>query len=683
MINASGFHRPRRPAEDTITYLRGLPLNVEEAHKEVALYQAAIDLQQHHDDEDDEFPQNLAAALSALNEVRGEVASLAGDEKGSQSLEILAQIAAPHSEIAARCLLHACSGYCLHLATHRYGSHVLQTILQLSMQSLSKQDFALDEEAPSSLREYAEDAGISLPSLYDSICATVEELSPHSAELAVHLCGSHVLRTLLCVLSGVNLMTSHGGSESRSNTLRGRVKPKKKKRKRPSSSNDSSSPADSSHAGKMTIIHVDNPRITPTQFVSTLESLTHALLGDHSPEPGPLQQLACDASAGPLLIVLIRVLAYSSGSTQKEWLQGDLGSGTQSTDKDGDFRLGIAKSEPHYKKDSLADKVVKQILCWQDGVDKQEYAGDVIYGLSGETRGSHLLETLFQSSPDEFYSQILRCGDFLAPTSLQEYAEHDVSNFVLQTFLTTVRSKEQAESALKAIEKIISSGLAIDPSKRRRGLLWRATELASKFRVEQDGLLKAVRLGFLAVNQSSIDTIENTESPAQPKKLKRKQRKKASAVELSECVPLLISLKASEADPERITLDVAGSRAIYHMLRFSARLCEDVINGILQELSADDLVALSKDGLGSRCILDGILDGPVQKPIFAKAVSDLRVKLTGRLAELARHRVGHHVVRKLFLSLATVDEKEKVVEEILKGKNSLQGNPMGRRIIEA
>jgi hypothetical protein len=334
---------------------------------------------------------------------------------------------------------------------------------------------------------------------------------------------------------------------------------------------------------------------------------------------------------------------------------------------------------------SLADKVVRQILCWQDGGAQQQYAGDVIYGLSGEIRGSHLLDTMFRSSYDEFYSELLKCGDFLSPASLQEYAEHDVSNFVLQTILTTLRSKEQAEFALKVLQKIISNGLAIDPSKKRRGLLWRATELAAKYRVEQDGILKAVRLGILAINQSCDESndAERLDSSAQPKQKKRKQRKKASSIELSECIPLLIQLDRDATDPERITLDVAGSRAVYHMLRFSPRLCEDVIKGIIHEISTDDIVALSKDGLGSRCILDGILDGPVQTPIFSTAVKDLRAKLSGKLTALSRHRVGHHVVRKMFSALPTIDEKEKVAEELAKGKNSLQGNPMGRSIIEA
>jgi len=358
---STGYHRPRRPASDTIAYLRGLPLDIDIAHQEVSRFLSSSskitkkDIQNNEednnnnedndddDDDDDDFPQSLAAAFSALDEVKSEIASLAGDEYGSQSIEILTRIAAPYSEIASRILLNACKGYYLHLTTHRYGSHVLQTILQLSMVSISSSmtttttttaaaaaaatdnnDLALHEEAPPSLKEEDEN-NMSLPSLYELIIGVVDELSPHITELAVHLCGSHVVRTLLCVLGGVTLESSRHDTSNSNNkkqfdmggTIRGRLKPKKKKKKKkPSSSDDSSSSSSTPQAGTMTIVYQTNSRIEPNKFQPTLESLSQALLGERSAEPGELQQHACHASAGPLLIVLIRVLTYSTDSAR-------------------------------------------------------------------------------------------------------------------------------------------------------------------------------------------------------------------------------------------------------------------------------------------------------------------------------------------------------------------------------
>jgi len=690
---STGYHRPRRPASETIAYLRGLPLDIDSSHQEVTRFLSGKDTgdNEDEDEDDDFFPQSLAAAFSALEEVKGEIASLAGDEYGSQSIELLTQIAAPHSEIASRILLNACKGYYLHLATHRYGSHVLQTILQLSATANdSAKDLALHDEAPPSLRD--EDTS-SLPSLYDCTQAVVEELAPHASELAVHLCGSHVLRTLLCVLGGVSLVAGHAGGgnsnkrfEQTGATIRGRLKSKKKKKKRKPTSSEENNLAP--HAGTMSIVYQSNPRIDPDEFANTLESLSSALLGEPSEDPGELQQHACHSSAGPLLIVLVRVLTYSAREARAELSEGH----NKNTDRDvesakkkantaiADFRMGIARSEPRYSNGSLADKAVKQILCWQEGADEQENVSDVLYGLSGEPRGSHVLETILRLCPNEFFASLLKYGDFLTAQTMQDYVAHPVSNFVVQTMLTTVRSKEQAETVLKTAEKVISSGVAIDPTKRRRGILWRATELAAKYRIEQDGLLKAIRLGFLAWRGDSNAETGNDASEGGKKK---KQRKKASSVEIKDCIPVLIGLKRNSEDDQRITLDAAGCRSVHHMLRFSPRLCQDILDGILKELSTEDLVSIARDGLGSRCIMDGILDGPVKTPTFSASIKELREKLAGNWTSLATDRVGHHTVKKLFKHLPRIDDKAKLVEELYDGGNRLRGNAMGRSVIDA
>jgi hypothetical protein len=703
MASSSAYHRPRRPNSETISYLRGLPLNVENTKDEVTRFLASSGnchkTPQHDKDynenEFQDFPSTLAAAFSALDEVKAEVASLAGDEYGSQSLEVLAKIAVPYSETAARILIQSCSGYFLHLATHRYGSHVLQTMLQLATTNLSKIDLALHDEAPSLLRISANSEGgdFELPSLYDLILGVVDELSPHVSDLAVHLCGSHVLRTLLCILGGVHMENRNAVSPtSMGANQRGKHKPSKKKKRKTNSSDDlaaSSAP----HSGTMAIIYNDDvSRIDPDELRPTLERLTNALLGnDGGKEPGALQQLACHESAGPLLIVLIRVLTSSSDSARKGWveeqklLQSGNGNDKNSSPTTADFRLGISKSEPRYLNGSLADKVVRQIICWKEGVLDQKIASDVIYGLSGEPRGSHLLETILRLCPDEFHESIVQCGDFLNPSSLQDYVEHDVSNFVIQNLLVSIRSKEQAETMLKILQKVISSGLAVNPEKKRRGVLWRAAEVAAQYRVEQESLLKSIRLGFVTLSAFNDNPSESTTSSTNAdveggKKVK--QRKKASDVQLKHCIPLLIGLKRNEGDGHAISLDPAGTRSVFHMLRFSPRLCQDTLHGLINEISAEDLVSIAKDGMGSRCLMDGILDGPINTPIFAEAARLLRTKLVGHWASLAGDRVGQHSVKKLFKALPKIDDKAKLVEELASAGNRLNGTAMGRSVVE-
>jgi hypothetical protein len=656
----SSYNRPRRPNPDTITYLRSLPLDVDAAKAEVSSF-----LDTGEDAQD--FPQNLGAALSAIDEVRNEIASLAGDEWGSQCIEILAQIAAPYSETAARVLLSACSGYHLHLATHRYGSHVVQSILQLAVSSSLVRDLGLHPEAPQ-FGTYVD----SLPSLFDLILGMIEELSSSATQLAVHICGSHVLRTLLCVLGGVDLVPSgpHGAKITNADSIiRGRKKPKKKKNK-PQMDNSSGN----SHAGTMSIVYRTNSRLETNVFLNELASLAHSIMGAATNAPGELQQLACHPSAGPLIIILLRVLTYSS-SEAREMMENLPGDGNAEI---SDFRLGILRPEPTFQDGSIAHEMARKLLCWTEGKEKQTLVGDVIYGYSGDPRGSHVLETLLRLSSDDMYEGIVNYGEFENPSFLHEYCEHEVANFVVQTLLTTIRNKDQAARMLKAIDKVVSGGLAVDGTKMRRGLLWRSCELATKYRVGQETLLKSIRMGFGSSIHQSDDGNKGNSDEAN----KRKQRKKALAVEIKECIPLLLDLKKPTDDSSRVELDVAGARAIYHMLHFTPRLCEDVLKGLLDELTSEEIASLTRDGLGSRCILDGILDGPPNTSSFASAFISLFSKLEGRWTSIATDRVGYHTVRKLFHALPKMDDKAKLVEELAKGGNRLQGNAMGRSVSE-
>jgi nucleolar protein 9 len=661
--DAGGYNRPRRPSHETIAYLRGLPLDIQASTAEITNF-----LDPEHPD--NEFPQCLAAAISAIDEVRHEIASLAGDEHGSQCLEVLANIAAPYSETAARILLHACSGYHLHLATHRYGSHVVQSILQLAVASSCKEDLALYEDSP----QFSEATDGTLPSLTDLILEISEEISPNAPQLAIHVCGSHVLRTLLCVLGGVNLVSSPGGTNGNKVAtgaiLRGRKKGKKKKKKKPVSS------AEAPHAGTMHIVYLKDSRVSPDEFSSALDDLNSSLIGKPTNGPGELQQLSIHPSAGPLLIVLLRVLTYISISAKLESQREQNKDGDDVFNSIADFRLGISRKEPKFEIDSPAHALVKRLLCWQESTEEQQHTGAIIYGLSGEPRGSHLLETMLRLSPDSVYESIVKYGDFDSPTSLQEYVEHEFSNFVIQTLLSTIRSKEMAESMLEAVEKVISSGLATNPHKRRRGILWRAVELAAKFRVGQESILKAIRIGFGATNA------EEAEGTAGEDGKKEKNRKKDSAVAIKDCIPKLINITKPESDGGRAVLDVSGSRSVYHLLRFSPRLCDEVLSGITEGLTQDELQMIAKDGLGSRCIMDGILDGPVKTPIFAAAVKNLFGKLQSCWVGLASDRVGHHTAMKMFAALPRIDDKVKLVEELSTGGNRLGGTAMGRSVAE-
>ena len=574
------YNRPRRPNPDTIAYLRSLPLDVKTSEEELSHFLSRNEEQS----EALEYPQSLSAALSAIDEIRNEIASLAGDEYGAQCIEVLARIAVPYSEVAARTLLYGLATYHLHLATHRYGSHVVQTILELSTTSLSDKDMSLHDDAPQ-----LSQAADQLPSLSDLVLGVVDELMPHAPQLAVHICGSHVLRTLVCTLGGVKLVSGNS-KPAETSMRRGRVKNKKKKKR---GAEVSSNPP---HAGMMGIEYQIPSRLRlDSSTEEALTALTETLCGSCSSEgPGELQQMACHPSAGPLLIILLRVLTYSKASERKTLQHRDDERKTMN-----DYHLGILKPEPTFENGSPAHVLAQRILCWQPNESKQKYAGDVIYGLSGEPRGSHVLETLLRISPDDLYASIIECGGFQDPSAMQEYVEHDVSNFVVQTLLTTCRTKEQAELLWKTLERAVTTGYVLDSRNRRRGILWRAAEMAAKHRVCQDSILKAIRVGMGMVERSMEGSAEVGQLEDDGEK-KKKKRQKASSLPIQECVLKLVDLKPPESGGGRVVLDPAGARTLYHLLGFKPRLCSELLEGIVENFSSEELEWIAKDGLGSR-----------------------------------------------------------------------------------
>ncbi|CAB9499242.1 RNA-binding nucleolar protein required for pre-rRNA processing. Involved in production of 18S rRNA and assembly of small ribosomal subunit (By similarity) [Seminavis robusta] len=696
-ISYNENQRPRRPNEDTLSYIKSLPLEVDQAHREVNEY---LEKKQSKsaDNDDDDLPQLFSVALTAIDEIKTEIASLAGDEAGSQFLEMLTRIVAPYSPLAVRKLLAGCAGYYLHLSTHRYGSHVVQTLLQLAtVNTVCNNDSnnnSHDDLARAVLDDAFEKEQEELPPLADLILGVAEELTPQASQLVMHICGSHVVRTLLCVLTGTDMVSSSSSPAATTggdDVFRRGKKKNKKKKKKP----DTATPAAARGMTQMVYRNPANLRMDVfgnEQFTAALDALTQQITSQANGQ-GVLQKMASHPSAGPFLIVLLRVLTYASCTDQAKWQTHDdddnnpsTGGGTTTTSLTRTQRhLGMELEQPKFQLDSMAHQLAKTILCWPEdespssNQDNNASAAvaDVIYGLAGEPRGSHVLETLFWCSPGPVYDKMLAYGNFFERATIQEYIDDPIGNFVIQTLLRTIQTKEQAEKIQKAILPIISSGSVIDQEKKRRGILWRAVEMAANHRVGQDATLKAIRLGFAALLPASSSKTTKPESSKEPGK---KERKKASTINLSDCIVHLLDAKKDEASG-RVTLDVMGARTAYYLLRFAPRLCEGTIEGIVSSYSPDMLMHFAKDGLASACIWDGLLEGPTESPTFSKGLKQLNDKLNGHWVSLSCDRCGQHVVKKIFRALPD-QHRIKMVEELCRGIPQLSGSSMGRGVMD-
>ncbi|KAL9183612.1 hypothetical protein ACHAXT_004468 [Thalassiosira profunda] len=749
MVEQSGdeYGRPRRPTPATMSYLDGLPLDEAEATRQareyVAHFRNKTDSTNGGDAAEDapEYPQMIGAAHAALSSIFHELASLACEEIPSQQVETLIRIVCRYSLVGKRVVMAGLGSYWVFLSTHRFGSHVAQTALRCAVAecevNLDEFDDGQEkweskmviEDSYESLLDADGSGGGSVPnSLSDLLVQTVEELKPFASELAVHVCGSHVLRSALCIVSGVEFVEAfpHPGvavdptngppsewdAGALAATRRGKAKDKKKKKKKRAAVDEggSGAPQVVTVAKGMKVV----PELQSDDFKEICDGLMNEMVGiltfsggtegDKVSPPGELQQWSCHPSAGPLLVQLVRILSYRDDSSQST-------SKKRKREKEitPDRRLGIHPREPTYSEGSAAESVVHRLLCWdstiaadgQGGVEsgdaskEQPYAGDVIYGLSGEPRGSILLEAILRCCPDAFHDALCRVGGFYDEKTLREYIQHGVSNYVVQAILVTVRNREQVSTMVKCLNGIVEDGSILPGSGRqeteddnakprnaRTGIVWRACEMCASTGSSQDQeqILSALLRGF-----ASLAKEKGGEDDTKSDDKLRKKRSKAKGLSVEECIPRLLGLEPGScegggkfaADGSRITLDAAGARALYHILHFKERLRMDWVKGIVNMYGSEDLVKIANDGLGSRCVLDGLLEGP-SKAIASKL---LVPKLMDRLPFLATERVGHHTVEKLFKALPTFEDKAAISAELSHSLNRLGSNKMGRSVM--
>jgi len=179
--------------------------------------------------------------------------------------------------------------------------------------------------------------------------------------------------------------------------------------------------------------------------------------------------------------------------------------------------------------------------------------------------------------------------------------------------------------------------------------------MSAKFRVGQETILKCMRKGFGALK---VD----------------------GPLEIEECVPQLINFQQPEEGKRFAELDATGARTVFQLLQFVPRLCGDTLTGIVKKYDASELENMCNDGLASRCLIDGILDGPTKQQPFSPAVKKLFEKLKGRWVALSVERIGHHTVKKIFIKL-NMEDRKLLSEELANGINRLNGNAMGRSVI--
>ncbi|KAF8895258.1 armadillo-type protein [Infundibulicybe gibba] len=369
--------------------------------------------------------------VAALSEMAGKEKQLATDPDCSVILERMA-----HSmdDFARRVFVDSLCGSYEVLARHRFASHVCQTLFAVASQTIGRESYGILPAVPES-SEKGE-----LRTITQLVVDISEELRPKICSLIMDPFASHVVRTLLSLLSPNLSASIHADSQT---ALRSKKSAAWKARQGPMTS------VFTEHTSKQPMA-----KTTPAEFHGSSRKIIQIVretLGDNE-----VRALAADKVASPGLQVLLEVEASQKMS-----------------------------EEPG----SLLDSVtVGLITSYRANASLIPEPSDYLNTLLRDPTSSHLLEIIIRCSPDDVFSLL---WTVYFQGKLARLAIHPVANFVVARALERVAADQLVaiSAELQDIwDKLIKTS--------RTGVLRALIERASTLHVFEEDACKATLSAF-------------------------------------------------------------------------------------------------------------------------------------------------------------------------------------------
>ena len=198
------------------------------------------------------------------------------DHDCSRILEKVLRLSSPYH---VRVFFHRLVGHFYHLFTHRFGSHVLQTLISLIPKAINDKDS----------NDGAEEE---LPTLQVMVVNMCQELMPLMPQLMADTYGSHLLRLLLPILAGVNQVSDEQVRSKGSRQYQ-----------------------DKHDSQRQQAISLDNFK-PPKEFEATFNEIVLALT-----ERTQMRLYATNKVASPLLQCLLKLLHEKQSSNNDDFIK--------------------------------------------------------------------------------------------------------------------------------------------------------------------------------------------------------------------------------------------------------------------------------------------------------------------------------------------------------------------------
>ncbi|KAH9831022.1 ARM repeat-containing protein [Rhodofomes roseus] len=567
------------------------------------------------DEESDPNEDRRLFFVAALTEMEGKEKQLATDPDCSTVLERMI-----HSmdDFVRRVFMDRLSGSFEQLVTHRFASHVSQTLFSVAADTIYRESRGILPSSP----EDANDKG-ELRTLTQLVLDVCDELLPTLSSLVLDPFASHVIRALLLTLAPACFLP-----DAREHAVRSKK-----------------SAAWKARQGSMKSVFVEqqegvsaDPKKArvPGEFRKTAERFVRALreqLGENE-----VRALAADKVASPVLQMLLEIeaeydMAEEAGSLMDSALVGMISSLKQNPD---------AEHEP----------------------------SDYLNTLLRDPTASHLLETLARRAPTPVFA-VLWATYFAG--KLARLAVHPVANFVVQKAVARLSGGElgraSAELSGEVARKVVKAG--------RVGVLQALVDRAAVVREYEEEVVDVVRSAFGLVDPGDSNLVV----PCILRALDVEDYKAALVVRAEQDArhedkdgerPRKRARRDTGKEEGAMEPRVQGALLLQSLLRLSSPHNEFVLNS-LQSLTMDEQIEIAHHPTSSR-VLDVLLSSPT---VPAKLKRKFVLSFMGRFHELVDDRIGSRVGERCWAA-ADGYMKEKIARSLMPHEHFLAGSFYGK-----
>ncbi|CAO3620810.1 unnamed protein product [Cunninghamella echinulata] len=296
----------------------------------------------------------------------------------------------------------------------------------------------------------------------------------------------------------------------------------------------------------------------------------------------------------------------------------------------------------------LLDRILWGIITDENNEQKKQDREAWFQTLIRDKVGSHLMEVIVKMAPDEVYDRIHQTylkGKF------EKFSLNPVSNFVIQHAITNVRTPQQLKSIVaelsNSFDKLIKNG--------KYGVIRSLIDASVKMDSSQKEIVDALTNGL-----GMADV---------------KDRK-----EFVNCIIRMKSLQEWNdlPDEEKKNLrnfHLQGSLILQGIMKMPQEQNSVIINSFLS-MNPDVTLRWCYTPMGSRAYEAIIASNEVNEKIKKKVLRNLM----GNFASLAKDKFGSHIVEKCW-SVATIEQKEKIAQELMKYEYDLSEHYLGKCIL--